>query len=305
MRVLVAGATGALGRPLVRLLTHDGHDVIALARRAASTPLENGRVAPLPCDLLSGEAVPRIEATKPDVIIHAATALSSSLLNPLAAWRSFARTNALRQRGTTALAAAARTSGARLISASVAFAYPPGTEPRDESDSLWTHARGLAGSINRALHALEQTTSATGGTVLRFGSFHGPGTYYAPDGAFIQMIRRRMLPLIDGGGGVYTFLHVDDAARAVAAALDAAPGIYNVADVRSALPAREWITLAANAIGAKPPRQLPRWVADHGPGTLLTYMLADQPPVTTARAERDLAWTPQEPPWQPSLLSPS
>lgn len=297
MRVVVAGGTGVVGTPLVRMLLDAGHEVIGLARRPqAVTALERAGPASLSVDLLSPAASPAVAAAEPDVIVHVATALGGSLLNPYAAFRSFSQTNKLRTTGTAALVAAAEQCGARVIAASTAFAYLPGAETRTESDPLWMLAPGLAGSVNRALAELEARTLAAGGTVLRFGSFYGPGTYYAPDGAFIEMLRRRLLPIIGDGNGVYTFVHVDDAARAVIAALDGPAGTFNIAN-DAPLIAKDWMTHACERVGAKPPRHLPRWAAARGPGALLTYMIADQPPVSAERAHAKLGWRAHEPPW--------
>lgn len=297
MRVVVAGGTGVVGTPLVRMLRDAGHEVIGIARRPqAGAALENAGATSVSVDLLSPTASSAMAAAEPEVIVHVATALGGSLLNPYAAFRSFRQTNKLRTTGTAAVVDAAEQCGARVIAASTAFAYPPGEETRTESDPLWTQGPGLAGSVNRALAELEARTLATSGTVLRFGSFYGPGTYYAPDGAFIEMLRRRVLPIIGDGQGLYTFVHVDDAARAVVAALDGPAGTFNIAD-DAPMTAKEWMTHACERLGAKPPRRLPRWAAARGPGALLTYMIADQPPVSAARAHAQLGWHAREPRW--------
>ena len=222
MKVLVAGASGAVGRPLVRRLEQSGHEVIAASRSSASAPMDA---------LDAGSVDEAVGAARPEVIVNQLTAIPDPI-DPRRMEKQFEPTNRLRREGTANLIAAAKAHGVRrMVSQSIAFAYAPtGHGAWTEEDRLFSEA----GEIIRAVEALEQQTLAAEGVegvVLRYGFFYGPGTTYAPDGGTALAVRKRQFPIIGKGTGVFCFIHVDDAAAATVAAVErGAPGIYNIVD---------------------------------------------------------------------------
>jgi 2-alkyl-3-oxoalkanoate reductase len=215
----------------------------------------------------------------------------------------YAPTNRLRTESTRTLLDAARAAGARrVVSQSIAFAYAPGPQPevKDEEAPLAFGAPPPFGDGIEALDQMERAVvGAEGleGVVLRYGWFYGPGTYYADDGSMAEDVRKRRFPIIGKGTGVFSFIHMDDAASATVAAVErGAPGIYNVVDDDPA-PQREWLPAYADAIGAKKPLRVPVWIARLVVGKIATVSNV-QPGASNAKAKRELGWQPRWPSWR-------
>ncbi|MDX6412245.1 MAG: hypothetical protein QOE91_1761 [Gaiellaceae bacterium] len=264
MRVFVAGATGAIGRPTVRRLVADGHEVTGMTRRKERVEgiREDGAEA-VACDVFDAERLREAVAeARPEVVVHLLTALPARF-RPRSDY--LAATNRVRTAGTRNLVAAARAGGARrIVSESVALFYrPEGDLVKDEMAPMSDPGPGRFGRAIEALAGLErQTLGAEGmeGVVLRLGWLYGPGTYYDRGGSQAEDTLKRRAPIVGAGTGVYSFIHVDDAAAAVLAAVErGVPGAYNVVDDEPA-PLREWLPLYAEVLGAKPPRRLPAWL---------------------------------------------
>lgn len=305
MRIFVAGGTGAIGRPLVSRLVAAGHEVTVFSRSEGRvTALGLPDVVPAVGDAFDPDRVLRaVQAARPEVVVNQLTNLPQST-NPLAIKRGFDRTCRLRAEVSGTLMAAARSAGARrVVAQSISFAYRPGPGVRTESDPLWTDARGQIGKLIRPVATLESATlrdATVEGVVLRYGSFYGPGTYFAPDGMSAAMLKRRMLLIPGDGRGIFGLVHVDDAAAATIAALEGPKGIFNVVD-DVPVPAAEWIPVTASLLGAKPPRHVPEALVRVGAGRFLAYLMCDQPAVSNERARTDLGWVPRYPDWRDGL----
>ncbi|HVT41785.1 MAG TPA: NAD(P)-dependent oxidoreductase, partial [Acidimicrobiales bacterium] len=305
MRIFVAGGTGAIGRPLVSALDAAGHEVTVFSRsagRVAALGLPN--VVPAVGDAFDTDAVMgAVRDARPDVVVNQLTALAQSV-NPVAVKRGFDLTSRLRREVSGTLVAAARAAGARrVIAQSISFAYRPGPGVRTEDDPLWTEAKGQVGILTNSLAALESATLGARdmeGVVLRYGSFYGPGTYFARDGMYATLLAKRRLPLPGAAGGLFGLVHLDDAAAATVAALEGPAGIFNVVDDVPA-PAAEWMGLVAELLGAKPPRHVPEALARVGAGTFVTYLLCHQPAASNQRARAELGWQPAHPDWHQGL----
>ena len=300
MRVLIAGATGAIGIPLVRQLVARGHAVIATTRRPDRAERLRGLGATVTTmdglDAASvGETVARAE---PDAIIHQMTALSGKPdMRHFDRW--FAATNALRTTGTRNLLAAAQAAGVRRL---IAQSYAgwnigrAGSGLATENEPLDTHPEPAQRETLAAFHFLERavTEAPLSGIVLRYGSFYGPR---ASD-AYVEMVRKRMLPIIGSGAGVWSWIHVDDAAAATVAALERGePGIYHVADDEPA-PVAEWLPYLAQSVGAKPPLHLPKWLGLLATGEVVVHMMTDVRGVSNEKAKWVLDWRPRWASWR-------
>ena len=305
MRIFVAGGTGAIGRPLVEALVAGGHEVTVFSRsaeRVAALGLPG--VAPAVGDALNPDELMRsVQQAEPEVVVNQLTNLAQSA-NPLTVKRGFDQTSRLRREASATLVAAARTAGARrVIAQSISFIYRPGPGVRTESDPLWTDATGQIGQLAGSLATLESATlgdAAVEGVVLRYGSFYGPGTYFAPGGLYASMIAKRRLPIPGDGAGLFGMVHIDDAAAATVAALDGPVGVFNIVDDVPA-PASEWMPFVARLLGAKPPHHVPEAIARVGAGKFLAYLMCDQPAVSNARARSELGWSPRYPDWHDGL----
>jgi nucleoside-diphosphate-sugar epimerase len=303
MRVFVAGASGAIGRPLLPRLIAAGHEVTGTTRseQRAEAIRATGAQAAI-CDALDAEALhAAVTGTAPEVVVHQLTALPHRF-DPRDK-EIYAATNRLRSEGTRTLLDAARAAGARrMICQSIAFAYAPGpqAEVKDEDAPLALGAPAPFGDGVRAVDEMERAVvGAEGleGLVLRYGWFYGPGTYYADDGSMAEDVRRRRFPVLGKGTGLFSFVHVDDAASATVAAVErGAPGVYNVVDDDPA-PQREWLPVYADAIGAKKPLRVPVWVARLVVGKIAT-VASVQPGAANAKAKRELGWQPRWPSWR-------
>jgi 2-alkyl-3-oxoalkanoate reductase len=300
MRVFVAGASGAIGRPLVPKLVAAGHEVTGMTRSEESAEAiraAGARAAVV--DVFDAEALnAAVAESGAEVVIHELTALPDRLdfKDP----HLYDATNRVRGEGTQNLLAAARAAGAgRFISQSIAFMYAPtGGMVKTEDDPMLSEAPGPFGSGLRTLAEMERAVLDAGGIVLRYGFFYGPGTYYGRDGAGTADVRRRRLPVVGKGTGVTSFVHVDDAADATVAAVErGAPGIYNITDDEPA-PMREWVPVFAEAAGAKPPRRVPVWLAKLVAGKAVAAFALDQRAASNAKAKRELGWAPAHPSWR-------
>jgi nucleoside-diphosphate-sugar epimerase len=297
MRVFLAGASGAIGRPLVRQLVDAGHEVTGMTRSPArASNLAEAGARAVVCDALSAEPLARSVAdAHPEAVIHQLTALPDRF-DPRKK-HLYEKTNQLRTVGTRNLLAAAQSAGVgRFVSQSIAFAYEPsGTAIKDERDPLFSDAPEPFGSAIAAVEEMEKAVlDAEGvkGVVLRYGWFHGPGTYFAEDGSMASDVRRRRHPIVGDGGGLLSFVHVEDAAAATVAALErGGPGIYNVVDDEPA-PMHEWLPRYARALGAKPPRRVPRWLARILAGKMVAEMSTELRGASNTKARRDLGWRP-------------
>ena len=303
MRVFVAGASGAIGRPLVPKLVAAGHDVTGMTRsesRAEAVRQAGARGAVV--DVFDADALRgAVEEARADVIVHELTALPDRL--DFRQKDVYAPTNRLRTEGTRNLLGAARAAGARrFICQSIAFAYcNDGSRLKSEADPLLDDAPGAFGSGVKALNEMEaMVLGADGmdGLVLRYGFFYGPGTHYGADGAMVVDVRRRRLPIVGKGAGVFSFIHVDDAADATVAAVErGAPGVYNVTDDEPA-PMSQWVPVLAEAAGAKRPMRVPVWLAKLMGGKQAATFSAELRGASNEKAKRELGWQPAHPSWR-------
>jgi 2-alkyl-3-oxoalkanoate reductase len=301
MRVFVAGASGAIGTRLVpRLITH-GHEVIGSFRSAGSAERVRALGAePVTLDLLDARAVRRavLEAA-PEAIVHQATALANVRFGR-SLDRAFAATNRLRTEGTDALLAAAREAGVRRFVAQSFASYRyarEGGPVKNEDDPLDPSPPASASKTNAAMRYLDQAVTDAGGVALRYGGFYG-----AANDGLIGPVRKRQLPLVGDGGGVSSFVHLDDAAAATVLALEHdAAGIFNIVDDEPA-PARDWMPVLASALGAKPPRRVPGWLARLIMGEGLA-MMTESRGASNAKAKRELGWVLRYPSWRQGFAS--
>ena len=302
MRVFLAGAGGAIGRPLLPKLIEAGHEVTGLSR--SEERAERFRAAgaeALVCDVFDADALARgVAAAEPEVAVHQMTSLPDriDLRNP-----EYGPNNRIRREGTRNLLAAAAAAGARrVVAQSIAFMYAPqGSMVKDEEAPLMVGAPGSFGeSVEATVSCEQQVTEAEGmdGLVLRYGWFYGPGTYFGLDGSTAEDVRRRRLPVVGKGTGVSSFIHVDDAAAATVAAVERGePGIYNVVDDDPA-PMSEWVPAYAEAIGAKPPRRIPAWLARLIAGKQTVAMATGLRGASNAKAKAALGWEPAYASWR-------
>ncbi len=301
MKVFVAGATGAIGKPLVRQLVGAGHEVTGMTRREErAEEIRAAGAQAVVCDVYDAAALETaVREAAPEAVVHMLTAIPERIdwkADPLAA------TNRVRTEGTRNLLAAARAAGARrVIVESVAFLYAPrGDWVKDEDAELARGAPPPFGDTVDALADLERQVlgaEAMEGLVLRFGNFYGPGTMFAAAGSQAEDARRRRLPVVGKGTGLFSFIHIEDAAAAVVAALESPPGTYNVVDDEPG-PMHEWVPVYAEALGAKPPRRVPVWLARLVAGRAIAANAIEQRGASNAKAKRELGWQPRYASWR-------
>src|ERR671917_544586 len=312
MKVFIAGATGALGRQLVPQLVARGHEVVGMTRSASKQDLLRGLGArPVVADALDADAVAQaVASAEPEVIVHQLTALSGPLgareMRHPERSSTAIMTNRLRTEATDHLLAAGRAVGARRFVAqsfgSFRFARAGGPV-LTEADPIVPDSPAPPPAALAALLYLERavTTIEWGeGLALRYGGFYGPGTglSLAADAVMTAPIRKRRFPIVGDGGGVWSYVHIEDAAAATAAAVERGqPGIYNVADDDPA-PVREWLPALASALGAKPPRRIPRWLGRLAAGEAATLMMTELKGASNEKAKRELGWKPRYPSWR-------
>jgi nucleoside-diphosphate-sugar epimerase len=308
MKVLVAGATGALGRQLVPQLVARGHEVYGMTRTQSKVDAVRAMgAAPLVADALDPEAVASAVAeSEPEVIVHQLTALSGSI-DMRHFDRDFALTNRLRSEGTDHLLAAGRAVGVkRFVAQSYAgwpFARTGGPVKSEDAPLDSDPPEGLRRTLAAIRHLEEAVTGAswTEGVVLRYGGFYGPGTSLGPDGEHLELIRKRGFPVVGGGEGVWSFVHIEDAAEATVAAVEhGSRGIYNVVDDEPA-PVAEWLPAIAESVGAKRPRKIPRWLGRLVAGEVATVMMTEVRGASNEKAKRELGWRPGHPSWREGL----
>ena len=305
MRIFIVGASGAIGQCLVPILVARGDEVVGTTKRAEN----RARVAalgaaPVVLDLLDAEAVgAAVAEAEPDVVVHEATALSK-LGTPRSIDRAFAKTNRLRRAGTDNLIAAALATGVRRVVAQSFAGWPyarSGAPVKSEDDPLDPNPPGGFEQTLAAIRHLEAavtTTHGLTGVVLRYGTFYGPGTGFSVGGPYFEAVRKRRFPLVADGGGIWSFVHVEDAAAATAAAIaDDGPGIYNVVDDDPAR-VRDWLPVLAEAIGGKPPLRVPRWLALLAAGRGAVTLMTEIRGGSNAKAKRELGWRPRYPSWR-------
>jgi len=301
MRVFVAGATGVIGRGLVDLLVADGHEVTGMTRSADRAELLRTRgVQAVLCDAFDADALREaVVAAAPEAVIHQLTDIPQRL-DPRKYAKQLAATSRLRDEGTRNLIAAAKAAGAdRILAQSIAFAYAPtGDWVKDEEAPLALAAPAPMSSVFRAVSELERQVRDAGGTVLRYGFFYGPGTQFARDGFYAELVRKRRFPVIGSGEGRWSFIHVRDAAAGTVAALErGAAGAYNIVDDDPA-PAREWIPAFAAALGARAPLRLPVWLGRALGGRASVAGMTTQRGASNMKARSALAWSPQYASWR-------
>jgi 2-alkyl-3-oxoalkanoate reductase len=310
MKVFVAGATGALGKRLVPLLVASGHDVVGMTRSAAKVDsLRAAGADPVVANGLDRAAVIKaLMYSEPEVVIHEMTGLTgvTSVRN---FDKEFALTNRLRTEGTDHLLEGARAAGARRFIA--------------QSFGNWGYTRTRSGPTTeddpfdpdpparqrRSLAAIRQLETAVlgadgiEGLVLRYGGLYGPGTALTADGEIAAMVRKRRFPIVGDGRGVWSFIHVDDAAAATAAAVErGAPGVYNICDDEPAAVA-DWLPELARALGAKPPRRVPAWLGRLAVGDVGVSMMTRIQGASNAKAKRELGWRPRYPSYREGFHS--
>jgi nucleoside-diphosphate-sugar epimerase len=305
MKVFVAGATGALGKQLVPMLVSQGHDVTGMTRtRAKQDLIRELGARPAVADALDPEAVAQVVAeAEPEAVIHELTDLTGTFARNID--KSFATTNRLRTEGMDHLLAAAKAARARRFIAQSFAGWPfepTGGPVKSEDDPLQQNPPKTVSQSLAAIRHVEDMTRDDGieGFALRYGGFYGPGTSLAldPPGEFTELIRKRRVPIIGDGGGIWSLVHIADAAAATAAALErGAPGVYNVVD-DDPVPVRELLPEIARMIGAKPPRHLPRWVGRIAAGEPGVLVMTEIRGASNEKAKRELGWELRYPSWR-------
>jgi nucleoside-diphosphate-sugar epimerase len=305
MKVFLAGATGAIGVQLVPRLVAAGHEVHGMTRSESKRAmLEQLGAVPVVADALEPDQVASAVAhARPDVIVHELTAIGA--LDTRHFDRDFALTNRLRTEGTDHLLSAGHAMGVpRFVAQSIAAfgAYARcGGPVKTEDDMLDTApAREMRETIGAIRHLEAAVLGAdwTEGIVLRYGAFYGPHTSLAPGSGQFELVRQRKLPLIGDGGGVWSFIHIADAADATVAAIERGTrGAYNVVDDDPA-PVAAWLPVLAQTLGAKRPMHVPRFVGRVFAGEAGALMMTEIRGASNAKAKRELAWHPAHPSWR-------
>jgi nucleoside-diphosphate-sugar epimerase len=305
MRILVAGATGALGRQLVPRLVANGHDVTALMRSESKRELARdlGATA-VTADALDPEQVAgAVAEAEPEAIVHQLTALGGTP-DMRHFDRFFAETNRLRTEATDHLLAAGHAIGVERFVAQSYAGWPyarTGGPVKSEDDPLDPEPPAAMRQTLAAIRHLEDAVTGAGwteGIVLRYGGFYGPGTSFERDGEMAELIRKRRFPVVGGGAGVWSFVHIGDAAEATVAAVERGRrGIYNVVDDEPA-PVADWLPVAARAAGAKPPRHVPLWLGRLLAGEAAAAMMTEARGASNEKAKRELGWRPAHPSWR-------
>jgi nucleoside-diphosphate-sugar epimerase len=306
MRIFVAGATGAIGKRLIPMLVERGHEVTGMTRSEAKADLIRSMGArPAMADALDADAVGRVVAeAEPEVVVHQLTALSDMDGDMRHFERAFEGTNRLRTEGIDILLAAARAVDAGRFVAQSYAGWPyarVGGWIKTEDDPLDPDPFPAMRSTLAAIRHVERAvTEAEGieGIALRYGGFYGPGTSLSEGGVHLEAVRQRKFPVVGNGAGLWSFLHIDDAATATVAAIEhGRRGVYNVVDDEPA-PTAEWVPVLADIVGAKPPRHAPKWLARLLAGKAGVAMMTEGRGASNAKARRELGWEPRWPTWR-------
>jgi nucleoside-diphosphate-sugar epimerase len=304
MKVFVAGATGAMGKQLVPLLVNAGHEVIGMTRSDSKRAMiEEWGARAVIADALDPDQVgDAVAKAGPEVIIHQLTAISSPDIKHFD--RSFAQTNRLRTEGTDHLLAAGRAVGAKRFIAQSFTSWPyarTGGPVKTEEDPLDpTPPQQMRESMAAIRHLEAVVTGAdwTEGIVLRYGGFYGPGTSLAEGGEQVEMLHKHKFPVVGNGGGVWSFIHIADAAEATAIAAERGTrGIYNIVDDEPA-PVADWLPALAEKLGAPKPWRVPKFVGRLFAGEAGVVMMTDIRGASNDKAKRELGWTPAHPTWR-------
>jgi nucleoside-diphosphate-sugar epimerase len=302
MRVFVAGASGAIGTRLVPQLIDAGHEVIGTHRSPGGAErLRALGAEPVALDLLDARAVRKaVLSSEPEAIVHQATALGD--VNFARNFdRIFATTNRLRTEGTDALLAAAREAGVRrfVAQSNTNSRYArEGGPVKSEDDPLDPRPVPAMRESLAAMRHLEEAVTEAGGIALRYGLFYG-----AANDGLIEPVRKRQFPIVGKGGGISSFIHLEDAAAATVLALERERGgVYNVVDDEPA-PVREWLPVLAEVLGAKPPRRVPRWLARLFAGEAVVRMGTESRGASNAKAKRELGWELRYPTWRQGFVA--
>ena len=302
MRIFVVGASGAIGTRLVPQLIGRGHEVVGTYRSPAHAERVRALGAkPVQLDVFDPRAVRQaVLENEPEAIIHQATALTNARFSRNLD-RTFAQTNRIRTEGTDALLSAAREADVRRFVAQsfASMRYGrDGAMVKTEDDPLNPAPLPSTRESNAAMRHLDEAVTDAGGIALRYGGFYG-----ADNDGLVEPVRKRQFPIVGDGGGVFSFIHLDDAAAATVLALEhGAPGIYNVVDDEPA-PVREWLPVLAAALGAKPPRRVPRWLARVVAGEGAVMIGTESRGASNAKAKRDLGWTLRYPSWRQGFVA--
>jgi nucleoside-diphosphate-sugar epimerase len=305
MRVFVAGATGAIGKQLVPRLVEAGHEVHGMTRSESKRAmLQELGALPVVADALDSDQVAEaVGRARPEVIVHQLTAIGAVDMRHFD--RDFALTNRLRTEGTDHLLSAGQAVGVRRFVAQGvggygAYARTGGPVKTEEDPLDPTPAREMRETLAAVRHLEEAVLGArwTEGLVLRYGVFYGPGTSLAPGAEQFELVRRRKFPLVGDGGGVWSFIHVADAAEATVAAVErGGRGVYNVVDDDPA-PVAKWLPVLAQELGAKKPMRVPRFIGHLFAGEAGVVMMTDVRGASNAKAKRELGWHPAHPSWR-------
>lgn len=304
MKIFLAGATGAVGKQLVPALVRTGHEVVGTTRSSAKAgELAGAGAEPVVLDALDRDAVhDAVKTARPDVVIHQLTAITTTNFKDLDA--SFAQTNRLRTEALDHLLDAARAAGAKRFVAQSFTGWPnarTGGPTKSEDDPLDTRpARNSQRTLAAIRHLEEATTRADGleGIVVRFGLLYGPGTALGPGGEMLEMIRKRKMPIVGGGAGVFSLVHVADAAGGTVAAMERGrTGIYNIVDDEPA-PVSTWLPYLADLLGTKSPQKVPAWLVKPMLGELGVNIMTSGRGASNAKARRELEWELTYPTWR-------
>jgi nucleoside-diphosphate-sugar epimerase len=308
MRIFVAGAAGALGKQLIPRLVENGHEVTGMTRSESKSPVveELGATSVVADGLDPEQVASAVAEANPDVIVHELTALSG---NPdMRHWdRYFELTNKLRTEATDHLLAAGRAVGVKRFVAQSYAGWPyarSGATVKTEEDPLDPNPVPAMRQSFDAIRYVEDTVTGadwTEGIVLRYGGFYGPGTSLWPGGEIPELLHKRKFPLVGDGQGIWSFVRIDDAAAATVAAIENGKrGIYNIVD-DSPEPVSEWLPGVAEALGAKPPLHVPRWLGRVLAGEVVAVMMTEVRGASNEKAKRELGWSPEYTSWREGL----